>query len=211
MIAKLSYVVIFLVMSVLEVGAVELVQENAHIKNANIVDIEKSPNKITIMHDDVPTVIEITKSTEIISKELHKFCSFESLNRGMYVDVIYDVFYNEEANCYTNVAKDIIIIKGSVKYNALLNLVATGIVTKIDAQKWYMVINEVSIGGENHDEMIIYIDRHTKIRTSDDQIMTINDIKLGQKLSVITTGTVTSSAPPQTVGIEIILLPKKEQ
>ncbi|OON93519.1 MAG: hypothetical protein ATN31_06090 [Candidatus Epulonipiscioides saccharophilum] len=177
-------------------------ETQSEIKVANVIikKVYNQPKKLltvdTLTNNQL--TFDIVKDTQIFSRILYEPCAFINLKKDMVLIVEYEL--KEDLL----IAKNIEILKG---LNSLIEGLAIGIVKEINLKQGYILLSNATIDGKEFNELLVYIDQFTKIRTSkDSSLLNKNILKAGQELRIITSGLLTNSMPPETVGLEVILI-----
>lgn len=170
------------------------------IANVIIKKVQINPRRLFTLDTatNAPLTFELPNDTQIFSRILYENCAFTNLKKDMVLIVEYEQLEDGL------VAKNIEVLKG---LSTLIEGLAIGIVKEVNLKQGYILLSNASIDDKKFDELLIYIDQFTKIRTSKDTtLLSKNILKTGQELRIITSGLFTNSNPPETVGLEVILI-----
>ncbi len=170
------------------------------ILKATIEEITPDVLFVSQADTDEVTGLLLTPETIILSKDIYQKCSIEHLHKDMIVNVEYEII-NDILTAVT-----IEILKGNGDYTSFISRIASGKLAEVKVDR-YIILEDVSMNDKKYDQILVYIDKYTKVRTSTaDTHITIKNLCKGNDLKIITSGILTSSKVPQTVGVEIILI-----
>ncbi|ONI43324.1 hypothetical protein AN641_01505 [Candidatus Epulonipiscioides gigas] len=186
--------------SIESVSDITEVSMETKVANVIIKKIQNNPKQLITYESSTNNslVFEISPETHIFSRLLYEECFFINLKKDMVIIVEYE---EQEGKL---IAKNIEILKGLTNF---IDGLAFGIIKEVNLKQGYILLNNATIDEKKFDELLIYIDRFTKIRTSKEAtLLNQNILKSGQELRIITSGLLTTSSPPETVGLEVILI-----
>lgn len=179
--------------------------------NARVMKVDYEHGEITIIPEGEENlaknyrVFEITQETKIQHTLLERIFPLEVLKEGMYVSIGYreENSSGELNRCVTTVE---IVSSGDAEQ--LLPTIEDVRIIAINKEKEYITVayrNKLQEQLEN--QIIVHVDHHTNLRDcAGNSNYTIDCLKVGQDVNIVTNGIMTSSIPVQTLGLEIIFM-----
>ncbi|MEG1829496.1 MAG: hypothetical protein RSA85_04425 [Cellulosilyticaceae bacterium] len=191
-------------------------QNTIKLDRAEIIHIDSIQNELTLLPCDAIDeeanyiVLQLDEDCEIIYKELNKEIPLNMLSEGMIISAEYQEMSNELEQVFSRAIK--ITILEDVKEKEEPSLIIENVeIIGIDKEKGHIEVAYIGQDKENiESQVIIHIDKNTNIIDENNKSYTIEDLEIGQKIKVITNGILTQSMPPQTLGLELIIMNKSE-
>lgn len=191
-------------------------QNTIKLDRAEIIKIDSIQNELTVLPCDVineeanDIVLQLDETCEIIYKELNKEIPLNMLSEGMIISVAYQEMSNVMEEVFQKAIK--IIILEDIKEKEEPSLMIENVeIIGMDKEKGHIEVAYIGQDKEKiENQVIIHIDKNTNIIDENNKSYTIEDLERGQKIKVITNGILTHSIPPQTLGLEIIIMNKGE-
>lgn len=185
-----------------------------HIDKAVILDIDSKKNRLTVLskgenHKRASNMIlNVDSQTKIIHGKLNKEIPLKMLEKGMCIAVKYNGHLNS-SNYQPITPKEIIVVEDTNNQREHLPIINKGELLEVHLEDGYILVdNMVEEDKGDNKHIVVYIDNNTNVKNESGSIYTIKSLQVGQKVKIYTNGILTSSLPPQTLGLEIIILNK---
>lgn len=201
------------------ISRTELEEDKDPIKldKVKITNIDSIQKKLTVVpfHKSNESwesmTLEIDEVCKIIYKELNKAIPLNMLEEGMIISIEYEPVLAEEEEALPQ-ATEITILEDAQENEEPSLVIEDVEIIGIYKEKGYIEVaysNQEKGGLEN--KIIIHIDDNTNIRDEEDNPYTIEELAIGQKINIITNGILTQSIPPQTLGLDIVIIDKSKE
>ncbi|MGL4362527.1 MAG: hypothetical protein ACRCSG_04555 [Cellulosilyticaceae bacterium] len=177
-------------------------------EEAIIVDVEKENQSFTILpvenqfENEQLITIGLSDQSKIEHVGLKRIYPFDVLKKGMKVKIKY-IDYAVQTKLYYE-ATYVEILEDNIGDELFLPSLDNVYIETINEDKQYIIVNQYKdFTGR---QTVVYIDHHTNIKNEDDDIVyLIDQLDIGDKVTIITNGVMTESEKSETVGLEIIL------